>query len=146
MAKLLLHTDFADPVWVNIPGFSQEDIQTNAEYVAYAITYSWGASNGSMIGVISWSQGGLDVQWALKYWPSNSRAMSRVPCKRCAATMETAYVHITSVYSNVDEIVKPMTDPNASGALKDVRNVGVINAQIQLICPGSWQEAFICMK
>jgi hypothetical protein len=68
--KLLAETDFADPVWVNIPGNSLGDVQTNAEYVAYAINYISGVSNNSKIGAISWSQGGLDVQWALRYWPS----------------------------------------------------------------------------
>ncbi|KAJ5403786.1 hypothetical protein N7509_003657 [Penicillium cosmopolitanum] len=76
-AKLLAESDFADPVWVNIPGNSLGDIQVNAEYVAYAMNYisaisnaSYNGPNGRKIGVISWSQGGIDVQWALKYWPS----------------------------------------------------------------------------
>lgn len=46
----------------------------NAEYVAYAMNYlsaiSNATSDSSKIGVLSWSQGGIDVQWALKYWPS----------------------------------------------------------------------------
>ncbi|RAO73987.1 uncharacterized protein BHQ10_009999 [Talaromyces amestolkiae] len=59
-----------DPVWVNVPGDSLGDAQINAEFVAYAINYISGISSSSKIGVISWSQGGLDTQWALKYWPS----------------------------------------------------------------------------
>ncbi|KAG2417619.1 hypothetical protein HFD88_008838 [Aspergillus terreus] len=74
--KLLSATSFADPVWVNIPGNSLDDVQVNAEYVAYAINYLSGVSNDSTIGVISWSQGGLDTQWALKYW-SSTRAVVR---------------------------------------------------------------------
>ncbi|KAL5364823.1 hypothetical protein BJX96DRAFT_179301 [Aspergillus floccosus] len=69
-AKLLSATDFADPVWLNIPGNSLDDVQVNSEYVAYAINYLSGICNDSKIGVISWSQGGLDTQWAFKYWPS----------------------------------------------------------------------------
>ncbi|KAL5360446.1 hypothetical protein BJX96DRAFT_175302 [Aspergillus floccosus] len=68
--KLLSTTSFADPVWLNVPGNSLNDVQVNAEYVAYAINYLSSVSNHSTIGVISWSQGGLDTQWALKYWPS----------------------------------------------------------------------------
>ncbi|KAL2012753.1 hypothetical protein VTN00DRAFT_278 [Thermoascus crustaceus] len=58
-----------DPVWVNIPSASLDDAQVNSEYVAYAINYISGISS-SKVSVISWSQGGLNTQWALKYWPS----------------------------------------------------------------------------
>jgi hypothetical protein len=64
-----------DPVWVNIPGNSLDDIQNNAEYVAYAINYIASITNHT-IGVLSWSQGGIDVQWALKYWPSTRSCVS----------------------------------------------------------------------
>ncbi|KAB8067658.1 hypothetical protein BDV29DRAFT_163149 [Aspergillus leporis] len=59
----------SDIVWVNIPRASLGDIQYNAEYVAYAINYISTLSS-SKIAVISWSQGALNTQWALKYWPS----------------------------------------------------------------------------
>jgi hypothetical protein len=68
--KLLAGTTFADPVWLNIPGNSLGDVQVNAEYVAYAANYISGISKNAKIGLVSWSQGGLDSQWALKYWPS----------------------------------------------------------------------------
>ncbi|KAJ6063854.1 hypothetical protein N7499_012534 [Penicillium canescens] len=73
--KLFTEYAFTDPVWVNIPGDSLDDIQTNAEYVAYAINYLSSICNRT-IGVLSWSQGGIDVQWALKYWPSTRAAVS----------------------------------------------------------------------
>lgn len=68
-SKLSNHANL-DPVWVNIPGNSLGDAQVNAEFVAYAINYISGISSSSKIGIISWSQGGPDTQWALKYWPS----------------------------------------------------------------------------
>ncbi|KAJ5373508.1 hypothetical protein N7517_005514 [Penicillium concentricum] len=74
-AKIFAANPHTDPVWVNIPGNSLGDIQSNAEYVAYAINYISGLSQRS-IGVLSWSQGSLDVQWALKYWPSTRAAVS----------------------------------------------------------------------
>ncbi|KAJ5501607.1 hypothetical protein N7453_006424 [Penicillium expansum] len=74
-AKLFKANPQTDPVWVNIPGNSLGDIQSNAEYVAYAINYISGLSQRP-IGVLSWSQGSLDVQWALKYWPSTRAAVS----------------------------------------------------------------------
>lgn len=60
----------ADVVWVNLPRASLSDAQDNAEYVAYAINYISALCAGQNVAVISWSQGGLDTQWALKYWPS----------------------------------------------------------------------------
>ncbi|KAI9867725.1 MAG: hypothetical protein M1813_008525 [Trichoglossum hirsutum] len=69
-AKLLGKTSFADPLWLNIPGYSLDDIQVNAEYVVYAIHYISGITGGKNVSVVTWSQGSLDMQWALKYWPS----------------------------------------------------------------------------
>jgi hypothetical protein len=176
--KLLANTDFADPVWVNIPGNSLGDIQVSAEYVAYAINYISGISNGSKIGVIVWSQGGIDVQWALKYWPSTREIVDDFmpissdfhgtlldnlcfvpvpPCTPAAKQQssesnlihvfrahdgDSAYVPTTSVYSGVDEVVQPQSDPDASAALKDHRKVGVTNTQIQLACPGKPAGSF----
>ncbi|OJI87624.1 hypothetical protein ABZX51_003659 [Aspergillus tubingensis] len=58
-----------DVAWVNIPQASLGDVQVTAEYIAYSINY---ISNlyQSKVNIISWSQGGLNTQWALKYWPS----------------------------------------------------------------------------
>jgi hypothetical protein len=63
-------TSFGDPVWLNLPGYSLEDIQTNAEYVAYAIQYISRISSDRSIAVFGYSQGNLDSQWAYKNWPS----------------------------------------------------------------------------
>ncbi|RDW93258.1 putative lipase [Aspergillus mulundensis] len=59
----------ADVVWLNIPGASLADVQVNAEYVAYAINYISAVSDTN-VAVLSWSQGGLNIQWSFKYWPS----------------------------------------------------------------------------
>lgn len=66
----------ADVAWVNIPGLTLEDAQVNAEFVAYAIHYLSAVSGDSPLAVISWSQGGPDTQWALKYWPSTRALVS----------------------------------------------------------------------
>ncbi|KAH9820451.1 putative lipase [Teratosphaeria destructans] len=59
----------ADPLWVNVPGISLGDAQVTAEYAAYAINYI-AAITRRNVTVVSHSQGSLNVQWALKYWPS----------------------------------------------------------------------------
>ncbi|KAB8256509.1 ASST-domain-containing protein [Aspergillus pseudonomiae] len=65
----------SDLVWVDLPQASLDDIQLNAEYVAYALNYV-SALTSSNIAVISWSQGALDIQWALKYWPSTRNVVN----------------------------------------------------------------------
>ena len=62
--------DLGDPVWINIPEASLDDVQVNAEFVAYAINYISSVSECDKVTIISWSQGGVNTQWALKYWPS----------------------------------------------------------------------------
>ena len=74
--KLLTGTSYADLVWLNIPDFTLGDAQVNAEYVAYAINYISGISSNKNVSTITWSQGSLDTQWALKYWPSIRNVVS----------------------------------------------------------------------
>lgn len=77
LRKLLTGSSFADPVWVNVPDAMFADAQINSEYIAYAINYisalQGSVANPRKIAVISWSQGGLDTQWVLKYWPSTRK-------------------------------------------------------------------------
>ncbi|RHZ71044.1 hypothetical protein CDV55_108365 [Aspergillus turcosus] len=162
-----------DVVWVNIPQASLNDIQINSEYVAYAINYI-SAISESNVAIVSWSQGGLDTQWALKYWPStrevvddfiaispdfHGAALVAFVCPwleavACTPSVwqqgwnsefirtlrgdggDSAYVPTTTVYSTFDEIVQPMSGPNASAILSDSRGVGVSNNHLQTICGG----------
>jgi hypothetical protein len=74
---LLTDVQYADPVWLNIPGQLLGDIQTNAEYVAYAINYI-ASITSSNVTAISWSQGGIAAQWAFKYWPSTRSSTTQL--------------------------------------------------------------------
>ncbi|POW03467.1 hypothetical protein PSTT_11062 [Puccinia striiformis] len=61
-----------DVCWVNIPNYSLGDMQLAAEFVAYAIKYlaPKSTASGGKINIVSYSQGGPNVQWASTFWPS----------------------------------------------------------------------------
>lgn len=50
------------------------DMQVSAEYVAYGIHLITSLSAGVSTAIISHSQGGPNVQWALRFWPSTRPA------------------------------------------------------------------------
>ncbi|KAI4733846.1 alpha/beta-hydrolase [Aureobasidium sp. EXF-12298] len=70
--KLLTGSTYADPVWLNIPGYLLNDAQVNAEYAAYAINYI-ASITGKKVSIIGWSQGNIDLQWAFKYFTSTQK-------------------------------------------------------------------------
>ncbi|KAK2025272.1 alpha/beta-hydrolase [Colletotrichum zoysiae] len=75
LGPLLDKSDFANPLWVNIPDASFDDAQESSEYVAYAMNYIQ-TSTGRKPAVVAWGQGSLNVQWAFKYWPSTRDAVT----------------------------------------------------------------------
>ncbi|GAA5826652.1 hypothetical protein JCM11251_002837 [Rhodosporidiobolus azoricus] len=68
-AKLLPNEGF-DVCWVTLPGRSLGDIQETSEYVAYSIYSLSQKSATGKVGLVTHSQGGLNVQWALDFWPA----------------------------------------------------------------------------
>ncbi|KAJ7017706.1 hypothetical protein C8F04DRAFT_1405653 [Mycena alexandri] len=75
LLPVLQNSDFADPVWLNIPGFLLGDAQQSAEYIAYATHYI-GARTGKKVTLIAYSQGNIITQWALTFWPSMRSVVS----------------------------------------------------------------------
>jgi hypothetical protein len=69
IGKLLSQSSIGDPVYLQIPNNLLGDIQSHAEYVAYAIQYIKQLTSKKPA-VITWSQGSLVAQWAFKYWKS----------------------------------------------------------------------------
>ncbi|EJU03247.1 alpha/beta-hydrolase [Dacryopinax primogenitus] len=72
---ILLPTDPLGPgydvCWVDLPERALGDVQTTAEYVAYSIKTLAPQSTTGKVAILAHSQGaGLNVQWALNFWPS----------------------------------------------------------------------------
>jgi len=53
---------------VDLPGAGMGDIQVAAEYVVYGVK-QMAAETGGKVSVVGYSQGGLDIRWAIKHWP-----------------------------------------------------------------------------
>ncbi|KAI9623076.1 hypothetical protein KEM48_009695 [Puccinia striiformis f. sp. tritici PST-130] len=68
----LLPSEGFDICWVDTPNYSISDMQLSAEFVAYAIKSLAPQSikSGGKINIVSYSQGGPNVQWASTFWPS----------------------------------------------------------------------------
>jgi triacylglycerol lipase len=60
---------------VDLPDRSAGDIQVSSEYVVYAIR-EIARRSGRDIAVIGLSQGGLNIRWALRWWPDLRRLVS----------------------------------------------------------------------
>ncbi|GAA6022248.1 hypothetical protein JCM8202_001992 [Rhodotorula sphaerocarpa] len=59
-----------DVCWVTLPNDALGDSQTTAEFVAYSVKSLAAKSKNGKVGIVSHSQGGLNVQWALDFWPA----------------------------------------------------------------------------
>jgi triacylglycerol lipase len=62
---------------VDLPDRSAGDIQPTSEYVVYAIR-TMARKSGRDVAAIGLSQGGLNIRWALRWWPDVRRLVSDV--------------------------------------------------------------------
>ena len=58
------------PCWVSPPPYMLNDSQANAEFVVNAIHKLYKSNGNKKVPIMSWSQGGLIVQWAFTFFPS----------------------------------------------------------------------------
>ncbi|GAA5910103.1 esterase/lipase family protein [Sporobolomyces salmoneus] len=59
-----------DVCWVDLPGRSIVDAQYSSEFVAYNVKDLAAKSSTGKVSLVSHSQGGLNVQWAMNFWSS----------------------------------------------------------------------------
>ncbi|KAF2223169.1 hypothetical protein BDZ85DRAFT_296354 [Elsinoe ampelina] len=69
LIPLLTSVPWADPIWINVPDSLTNDAQLNAQYAAYALNYIASLTSRNVT-ITAWSQGNINTQWALKYFPS----------------------------------------------------------------------------
>ncbi|KAJ7309459.1 hypothetical protein DFH08DRAFT_974711 [Mycena albidolilacea] len=152
---LLLPANGYPVCYLNTPDNSLIDAQITSEYVAYAINFL-ASSTGNPIRVVTHSQGGLNTQWALTFWPSTRNNVfsffAIAPDYRgsinAAAVQQgygsnfvnalaahdglTAHVPTTDIYTLTDELVQPETLLNATSALGGSNTT---NVAVQSACP-----------
>ncbi|KAJ7091426.1 hypothetical protein B0H15DRAFT_236199 [Mycena belliarum] len=75
LIPVLQDSGFADPVWLNLPGFLLGDAQRSAEFIAYGAQYL-SALTGKSVTLLAYSQGNIITQWALTFWPSMRKVVS----------------------------------------------------------------------
>jgi hypothetical protein len=65
-----------DIAWFNSPTRSLGDAQQTAEYIAYGIKALAQKSKTGKVFIIGHSQGNINIQWALAFYPSTRRYVS----------------------------------------------------------------------
>ncbi|CEQ40956.1 SPOSA6832_02643 [Sporobolomyces salmonicolor] len=121
-----------DVCYVNLPERALGDAQTSAEYVSYLTVALSSESATGKVSLISHSQGGLNVQWSLDFWPANRqlvKAFFAIAPDFHAVLQQTvgshfldainsqggvALVGTTVAYTKEDDIIQPEILPVTS--------------------------------
>ena len=69
MSELIVSPGY-DIAWFTSPSRSLGDAQVTAEYIAYNIKRLAAMSATKKVFIIGHSQGNINIQWALAFWPS----------------------------------------------------------------------------
>ena len=69
MTELIVSPGY-DIAWSTSPTRSLGDAQVTAEYIAYNIKRLAAMSATKKVFIIGHSQGNINIQWALAFWPS----------------------------------------------------------------------------
>ena len=65
-----------DVAWFTSPTRSLGDAQVTAEYIAYNIKRLAQMSSTGKVFIVGHSQGNINIQWALAFWPSTRNVVS----------------------------------------------------------------------
>ncbi|KAJ7696583.1 hypothetical protein B0H17DRAFT_1130968 [Mycena rosella] len=121
LIPVLQNSTFADPVWLNIPGFLLGDAQLSAEYIAYAAHYI-AALTGKKVTLIAYSQGNIITQWALTYWPSTRSVVSDFvalsPAFRGSILVDAGCLPIKDIFGCPPAILQQGLDSNFVNAMR----------------------------
>ena len=100
-----------DLCWVDLPGRSTVDLQLSAEYVAFAIRHLAPSSKSGKVNIISHSQGGPDVTWAMEWFPS-TRGLVNV------FVANSPDFHGTNKFDSSEASVKQGNAPTSASSLQ----------------------------
>lgn len=152
--RLLAASDYADPVLLNVPGTTVHDIQVTAEYYAYAIHYisATGGRQGSLsIAIIAQSQGCVNTQWTLKYWPSTRKVVSNFIAISGAFSGTTVYSEHRSLLERLAGAPALMQQDSGSTFISTLREdngdsayvptTSIYSAEDKLVRPQAGEQA-----
>jgi triacylglycerol lipase len=147
---------------VDLPDLSAGDIQASSEYVVYAVR-AMARRSGGDVDVIGLSQGGLNIRWALRWWPAlrnrvddavlfvppnQGSAFTNAVCTSpgvCAPALyqmrsDSAFLGALNAgreaVSGVDFTVISTADDTIFVTPSEARLAGARNIVIQDLCPG----------
>ncbi|TKY89375.1 hypothetical protein EX895_001906 [Sporisorium graminicola] len=129
------------PCWISPPPFMLNDTQVNAEYIVNAVK-TLAAGGSGKVPVLTWSQGGLAVQWALTFFPSIRTQVDRLVAFAPdykgtveAALLTTPGLASQSVWQQLAGSALTTALANAGGLNKIVPTTNIYSATDDIVQP-----------